>query len=174
MPERADLFRSPDGRDAPLGGATAIETRVDASSGFDFRISDYASSTADPTQFFYNIPEDTRFEVTAAYSDNVTGRTLDGTISIKSGSCPSPSSITGLYPSLNPTIYPIPEISANLQYIDTAQVKTFHLYPKAGFYDEIRVEATDQAGNITALCIPIRVIEQAVLFRRTGQERGIR
>ena len=74
--------------------------------------------------------------------------------------------------------YRFPSINASdrtpNQYKDLAEIRTYHLYPKHGYFDEIKVEATDSVGNKTALCIPIRVIPQDVHFRQIGNQSKTR
>jgi len=49
-----------------------------------------------------------------------------------------------------------------------------HLYPQHGYYDEIKVTATDVNGNPTAICIPVKVIPQDVHFRQLGEESRVK
>ncbi|MBW7876771.1 MAG: hypothetical protein H3C47_12380 [Candidatus Cloacimonetes bacterium] len=121
----------------------------------------------------YRIPEDVRFEIRVVAGDN---RSLDEmSIRISGGH-------TGLY-SPHPEGYqsmeeqykfPATVSSAGRVYQQMKFASAFHLYPKAQYYDVIKVEVFDSpgfSGNSSVLHIPVEVIDQKVFFRQIGSDR---
>ena len=67
--------------------------------------------------------------------------------------------------------YRFPTINKSVgQYQDLAEFRAYHLYPKDGYFDNIKIVATDSVGNKTGICIPVRVIPQDVHFRQIGNQ----
>jgi len=183
---RVDVYRNVDPR-GPLDTtgnnfrATKIAKTYQArKTPNEYRVSEYSDDPDNGSDFFFEIPEDTRFQVHAAFSDNVTSQFLEGNIKIESGTCAGTSKditgygldpLTGVYAD-----YKIPtrEKSPANQYRDLADLRVNHLYPQHGYYDEIKVTATDVNGNPTAICIPVKVIPQDVHFRQLGEESRVK
>jgi hypothetical protein len=175
--QKVNLYRSRDDRNDSFStyfkaAAVSVEKR-NLNPSNAYRIGEEPPFNYD--NFFFQIPEDTRFEVKATMSDNVTAQNLAGSISIGSGTCPfatqDPAAVSGDNRVLpNHSLETINRSPAN-QYMNMAELRTTHLYPQSGLWDEIVVSATDVNGNSSTLCIPVHVIRQPVLFRQTGQDR---
>ncbi len=184
---RVNIYRSADVRGSQFVGPRIEKTLEPANLKNHYRVSQYTADPSNTEELFYEITEDTRFQLHATFSDNVTGKELGGRISINSGSCDGTASLVGSnvngidLAALEGDLmerYRFPSVdSADRkpnQYRDLAEIRTYHLYPKHGYFDEIKVEASDSVGNKTTLCIPIRVIPQDVHFRQIGNQSKTR
>ena len=184
---RVNIYRSEDPRGDQFVGSAIAKTLEDATAENDYRISDYTDDPSNVAELFYEITEDTRFQLHAIFSDNVTGKELGGTLNVSSDSCDNTNSLVGStvngleLAALDGDVmekYRFPTVNASdrmpNQYKDLAEIRAYHMYPKHGYFDEIKVEATDSVGNKTALCIPIRVIPQDVHFRQIGNQSKTR
>ncbi|MBT3783727.1 hypothetical protein HOF92_02050, partial [bacterium] len=120
----------------------------------------------------YHIPEDVRFIVKVEATDN---QDLDE-IDIKVSSAPDGKV---LFTSSNPKVRHISDDQSEHRFKAKSSTKgriyqqskiltVYHLYPNANFYDVIRVEVKDKAGNGRVLDIPVSIIEQGVHFRKIG------
>ncbi len=180
---RVNIYRSPDNRGDQFVGPAIQKTLEIATPENEYRVSAHTASPDNLEELFYEITEDTRFQLHATFSDNVTGKELGGSLNISSDSCSNTASLVGSdingeqlaaldgdvmeqyrFPSVGPA-----DRTPN-QYQDFAELRAYHLYPKHGYFDEIKVIATDSAGNKTAICIPVRIIPQDVHFRKIGNQ----
>ena len=178
---RINIYRSADSRaiDGNFASSEIKKTLLPRSPENEYTISGYAPDLNNPSEYFYEITEDTRFQVHVTFSDNVTGKNLEGSIEMSSGSCSDLGSVPNTVGSL--TLSPLdgafmeqyrfPTINKNVgQYQDLAEFRAYHLYPKNGYFDNIKIVATDSVGNKTGFCIPVRVIPQDVHFRQIGNQ----
>ncbi len=73
-------------------------------------------------------------------------------------------------------IFPLTETTSGRIYQQTKFASAFHLYPKAGFYDVLKIEVFDKAnytGNGRVIYIPIEIINQNVYFRKIGDDAKV-
>ncbi len=184
--ERWHILRSVDPRDATdeTGNwfqAQAIERLAEPVTGMgsgpvrvEIAPAEFASA-ATVEQVFYQVPEDTRFEVKAVMSDNATGQVLDGRILIESAACaPTAMNLAAMGIPVTQAPFPSTGDTGAREYQDMGELRAWHFYPRSGYMDSIRVTATDRNGNQTALCIPVQIIPQAVHFRKIGSDQEIR
>ena len=100
-------------------------------------------NTGNLQECFYQVPEDTRFEVRADFSDNVTGENLLGSISIGSGFCSGKAVMENLASSNGLSLVDtedqlVPDTKGlGYQYQDKSFYKRFHVYPRQNKYDEM-------------------------------------
>ncbi len=181
--DRMHIFRSSDPR-APMDEtgnwfqagsisreAQAVTFTSNSPATVEIRVSQYAGSPGNLSDFFWEIPQDTRFEIRASMSDNVVGAIQDGSLEIRSEACNLATPALNSF-GIEPTMNPVPNIDKRPgnQYQDRAELRTHHVYPHRDKVDEIKVIATDAQGNQTSMCIPVRVIPQSVHFRQIGSE----
>ncbi len=180
---RVNIYRSADNRGDQFVGPAIQKTLEIATPENEYRVSAHTASPDNLEELFYEITEDTRFQLHATFSDNVTGKELGGSLNISSDSCSNTASLVGSdingeqLAALDGDVmeqYRFPSVGpadrAPNQYQDFAELRAYHLYPKHGYFDEIKVIATDSAGNKTAICIPVRIIPQDVHFRKIGNQ----
>lgn len=176
--DKVNIYRSVDSRSNPdFFNSSAINQEKVAPQS-DYRIA--TCNTADLQQCFYQVPEDTRFEVRAEFSDNVTGEDLLGSITIESSHCIGSNVIETLANNNGiEEVDPEDKLATSsktigYQYQDKSVYKKFHRYPRQNKFDEIKVSINDSQGNNTTICIPIHIIPQQLHFRSIGQERRIK
>lgn len=178
---RINIYRSADSRanEGHFASSAIKKTLLSRTAANEYTISSYSSDSDNPSEVFYEITEDTRFQVHATFSDNVTGKELNGEIEMSSGSCSDIGPIAGTVGGV--TLAPLdgefmeqyrfPSVSKSAgEYQDLAELRAYHLYPKNGYFDTIKVVATDSVGNKSGICIPVRVISQDVHFRQIGNQ----
>ena len=176
--DKVNVYRSQDPRsNSSFFNSSAINNEKVPPQN-DYRIS--TCNSGNLQECFYQIPEDTRFEIRAEFSDNVTGKNLLGSISITSGFCSNKIVVDNLASTNGLELVDTEDRLANkikqmgYQYQDKSIFKRFHRYPRQNKYDEIKVKAIDSEGNDTTICIPIHIIPQQVHFRSIGQERRLK
>ena len=179
--DRVMFFRTQDNR-ANLSIAENAVFEQQAITRFDLTDADRLNLNvatlaggSDIQEKVYRIPEDVRFEVRVLAGDN---RELENIyIRISGGHAGDWAHPDGVAPV--ETQYEFPEVTTDTKriYQQMKMANRFHFYPKAGFYDVIKIEVFDQpaaGGNGSVLYIPVEVINQSVFFRKIGSEQSRR
>jgi hypothetical protein len=142
-----------------------------------FRVNDVEPSTQHKDMAFH-VPEDVRFMVKVEATDN---KDLDGIdISISSAAdglnvyAPAVPAIQHISTDVGGHAFPSRASTAGRVYQQAKILTTYHLYPNANFYDVLRVDVKDGAGNNRIMDIPIVVIPQGVHFRQLGDQTRVR
>jgi len=140
----------------------------------DLRVHQLLGAGNTPDNQVYRIPEDVRFEIRVLAADN---RNLDEiSVRISGGHTGLYTHPDGYQAMEGQYYFPATISSAGRVYQQMKFASAFHLYPKAQFYDVIKIEVFDNpgfAGNGAVLHIPIEVIDQQVFFRQIGSERKV-
>jgi len=121
--------------------------------------------------FNVKIAEDVRFRIKVEATDN-SSAPQELTVKIESD-----------FGDFDPTrttdpveeIYRFPTINMTTKIYQYQGFATgYHLYPKKGFYDVIKVTVSDKLGNTRMVSFPIEITEQNVHFRSLGDESKVR
>ena len=185
--DRVVFFRTEDKRDANNPQFDSVPTyeeldedtyRPGANSPVSqFRVNDVEPSTQHKDMAFH-VPEDVRFMVKVEATDN---KDLDGIdISISSAAdglnvyAPAVPAIQHISTDVGGHAFPSRASTAGRVYQQAKILTTYHLYPNANFYDVLRVDVKDGAGNNRIMDIPIVVIPQGVHFRQLGDQTRVR